>query len=216
MILSALDIMKEWEDGFLLISPFKQENVNPNSYDLSLGHWFARIGISAVTGAITYTILQANAGDLVVIPTNSVMLVTTMERFGGVSHIVPQIFGKSTMARMGIEVAASAGLGDVGYFDYWTTTVRASVLGTCMAVGEKFAQAVFHHTRPVPDKMIYNGQYRAEEFPIAMVPKEARESIASIQHLDGGRIVWHGDRVSGYKYVEPVIREMDQGTIIKF
>ncbi|MCC6198695.1 hypothetical protein IT401_00545 [Candidatus Nomurabacteria bacterium] len=42
MALSDKRILEEMKKGDLIISPFKQENLNTSSYDVTLGEWFFR------------------------------------------------------------------------------------------------------------------------------------------------------------------------------
>ncbi len=123
MILSDRRILEEMEKGTILIEPFHIENLGPNSYDVHLGKYIA-----------TYRerILDArrhNPIDHQLIPEEGMILYPDMlylgvtEEYTETHAHVPFLEGKSSVGRLGIDIHATAGKGDVGYCNTWTLEI---------------------------------------------------------------------------------------------
>ncbi|MBK6481584.1 MAG: dCTP deaminase [Chitinophagales bacterium] len=123
MILSDRQILAEIEKGTILIEPFKPEGLGSNSYDVHLGKYIA-----------TYKdrILDArkhNQIDTIVIPEEGFILYPDMlylgvtEEYTETHAHVPFLEGKSSVGRLGIDIHATAGKGDVGYCNTWTLEI---------------------------------------------------------------------------------------------
>lgn len=123
MILSDRQILAEIEKGNILIEPFKPEALGSNSYDVHLGKYIA-----------TYKdrILDAkkhNQIDTITIPEEGFILYPDMlylgvtEEYTETHAHVPFLEGKSSVGRLGIDIHATAGKGDVGYCNTWTLEI---------------------------------------------------------------------------------------------
>ena len=123
MILSDTRILEEIEKGTIKIEPYSRECLGSNSYDVHLGKWLA-----------TYKehILDArkhNHIDYFEIPYEGFVLYphifylgVTHEYTETHSHI-PFLEGKSSTGRLGIDIHATAGKGDVGFCGNWTLEI---------------------------------------------------------------------------------------------
>lgn len=126
MILSDSRILEEIEKGSIVIEPFERKYLGSNSYDVHLGKYLA-----------TYTdrVLDAkkhNPIDHFEIPEEGIVLHpgtlylgVTAEYTETHSH-VPFLEGKSSTGRLGIDIHATAGKGDVGFCNTWTLEISCS------------------------------------------------------------------------------------------
>lgn len=123
MILSDKRILEEIENENILIEPFRPECLGSNSYDVHLGKHIA-----------TYKdrILDArkhNQIDLMIIPEEGMILYPDMlylgvtEEYTETHAHVPFLEGKSSVGRLGIDIHATAGKGDVGFCNHWTLEI---------------------------------------------------------------------------------------------
>jgi dCTP deaminase len=126
MILSDGEILAEIEKGSILIEPFKKECLGSNSYDVHLGRYLA-----------TYKnrVLDARAHNEIEhfeIPPEGFVLQTdtlylgVIEEYTETHKHVPFLEGKSSTGRLGIDIHATAGKGDVGFCNTWTLEITAS------------------------------------------------------------------------------------------
>ena len=116
MILSDKHILEEIEKGTIIIEPFKPECLGTNSYDVHLGKYLA-----------TYKdrVLDAKSHNKIehfeipkegfVLQPGTLYLGVTVEYTETHGH-VPFLEGKSSTGRLGIDIHATAGKGDVGFF----------------------------------------------------------------------------------------------------
>jgi len=124
MILSGKQILKNLGDN-ILIDPFDEANLNPNSYNLTLHHELM------VYEEVVLDMKEANRVRRMTIPeeglvlaSNQLYLGRTIERTE--THgLVPQIEGRSSVGRLGLFVHVTAGFGDVGFNGYWTLEMFA-------------------------------------------------------------------------------------------
>ena len=123
MILSDKRILEEIEKGSIRLAPFDRECLGSNSYDVHLGKWLG-----------TYRDRQLDARrhnhiDLFEIPEEGYVLEphvfylgVTLEYTETHQH-VPFLEGKSSTGRLGIDIHATAGKGDVGFCGHWTLEI---------------------------------------------------------------------------------------------
>lgn len=123
MILSDKKILAEIEKGTIKINPYKRECLGSNSYDVHLGKWLA-----------TYHehILDAKKHNLIdhfEIPEEGFVLyphifyLGVTEEYTETHAHVPFLEGKSSTGRLGIDIHATAGKGDVGFCGNWTLEI---------------------------------------------------------------------------------------------
>lgn len=123
MILTDTAILEEMEKRTIVIEPFSRENLGSNSYDVHLGKWLA-----------TYRehILDAkkhNEIEYFEIPEDGFVLYPHIFYLGVTAEYtethqhVPFLEGKSSTGRLGIDIHATAGKGDVGFCGNWTLEI---------------------------------------------------------------------------------------------
>ena len=126
MILSDSAILEEMEKGNILIEPFDVSCLGSNSYDVHLGNYL---------GVYIEQILDVKKHNKIrlfkipkegfVLEPNHLYLGVTLEYTETFKH-VPFLEGKSSVGRLGIDIHATAGKGDVGFCNTWTLEVSTS------------------------------------------------------------------------------------------
>jgi dCTP deaminase len=124
MILSGQAI-RERLGADIVIEPFDDAQLNPNSYNLTLHDELM------VYEEVVLDMAKANRVRRMSIPADGLVLNPyqlylgrTVERT--VTHnLVPQIEGRSSVGRLGLFVHVTAGFGDVGFAGYWTLEMFA-------------------------------------------------------------------------------------------
>ncbi|MCA9270394.1 MAG: dCTP deaminase [Planctomycetales bacterium] len=124
MILSGSQICARL-DGDIVIDPFDESRLNPNSYNLTLHHELM------VYEEVVLDMRKANRvrrieipDDGLVLAPNQLYLGRTVERTE-THNLVPMIEGRSSIGRLGLFVHVTAGFGDVGFCGYWTLEMFA-------------------------------------------------------------------------------------------
>ncbi|MDR1479365.1 MAG: dCTP deaminase [Planctomycetaceae bacterium] len=124
MILSGLEILKEMENGNILIDPFDQKRVNPNSYNLRL---YNELMIYKDPVLDMRTCPQTErltiSEDGIVLEPNRLYLGRTAE-YTQTRNYVPMLEGRSSVGRLGLYVHVTAGFGDVGFAGFWTLEIQ--------------------------------------------------------------------------------------------
>lgn len=126
MILSDKQILQEIEKGSIIIEPFKRECLGTNSYDVHLGKYAATYK-SRVLDAKTHNEIEhfEIPKEGYVLQPGTLYLGVTMEYTETHAH-VPFLEGKSSTGRLGIDIHATAGKGDVGFCNTWTLEISVA------------------------------------------------------------------------------------------
>lgn len=123
MILSDKRILEEIEQGHILIEPFRRDCLGSNSYDVHLGRYLAtyrdRVLDARVHNKIEY--FEIPEEGIVLQPGTLYLGVT--EEYTETHRHVPFLEGKSSTGRLGIDIHATAGKGDVGFCNTWTLEI---------------------------------------------------------------------------------------------
>ncbi len=142
MILSGVEIHRQLGKN-IIIDPFDESRLNPNSYNLTLHHEL-----------LTYEELvldmrKANRVRRLSIPQNGMVLNPqqlylgrTVERTE-THNLAPMIEGRSSIGRLGLFVHVTAGFGDVGFCGYWTLEMFA-VQPIRIYPGVQICQILYH------------------------------------------------------------------------
>ena len=142
MILSGNEI-KQQLGGNIIIEPFDDVNLNPNSYNLSLHNELLVYEevVLDMRKSNRVTRVDIPAEGLVLTP-NQLYLGRTIERTE-THNLVPMIEGRSSIGRLGLFVHVTAGFGDVGFCGYWTLEMFA-VQPVKIYPGVSICQLFFH------------------------------------------------------------------------
>lgn len=123
MILTASKIKEFIKNGDIIVKPYDEKDVNPNSIDVHLGGRIAEYNNSVLDSKShnEITVQDIPESGLILYP-DRFYLATTKEYTETLKH-VPMIDGKSSIGRLGIDIHATAGKGDVGFKGYWTLEI---------------------------------------------------------------------------------------------
>ena len=123
MILTDQEILNGIELGSILVEPFRRECLGSNSYDVHLGKTLA-VYKDRVLDAKKHNLIETfeMPEDGYVLEPNVLYLGVTQEYTETFKH-VPFLEGKSSVGRLGIDIHATAGKGDVGFCNYWTLEI---------------------------------------------------------------------------------------------
>jgi dCTP deaminase len=151
MILTDNQILKGLAEGTIVIEPYRREYLGTNSYDIHLSKYMTVYGIHSEDCIKSLTAKHLTETDITLlqksfkivqldakiqnpttefeIPETGILLVpgilylgSTLEYTETNAH-VPFLEGKSSMGRLGTDIHATAGKGDVGFRNYWTLEI---------------------------------------------------------------------------------------------
>jgi len=127
MILSDTKILEEIEKKDIVITPFDISNMGSNSYDVHLSKHFAQYIDKEIDAKKHNEIREFEIGEegFVLMP-GQLYLASTIEYTETHKH-VPYLEGKSSTGRLGIDIHATAGKGDVGFCGFWTLEISTSI-----------------------------------------------------------------------------------------
>ena len=126
MILSDKRILEEIEKGTIIIEPFNREKLGTNSYDVHLGKHLANYKNRTLDAKVHNEIEHFEIPKTgFVLQPNTLYLGVTVEYTETHAH-VPFLEGKSSTGRLGIDIHATAGKGDVGFCNTWTLEISAT------------------------------------------------------------------------------------------
>jgi len=123
MILSDKRILEEMNKGTIKITPFVREQLGSNSYDVHLGSTLAVYKDGELDAR------KHNEIEFFEIPEEGFVLQPDRFYLGVTqeyteTHVhVPFLEGKSSTGRLGIDIHATAGKGDVGFCGNWTLEI---------------------------------------------------------------------------------------------
>lgn len=126
MILSDKRILEEIESGHIVIEPYDRKYLGTNSYDVHLGKHLATYK-SRVLDAKKHNEIEhfEIPEEGFVLQPNTLYLGVTLEYTETHKH-VPFLEGKSSTGRLGIDIHATAGKGDVGFCNTWTLEISCA------------------------------------------------------------------------------------------
>ena len=123
MILSDKRILEEIGKGTIKIEPYDRECLGSNSYDVHLGKYLARYINKELDAKKHNTIEHFEIPEEgIVLQPHEFYLGVTEEYTETHTH-VPFLEGKSSTGRLGIDIHATAGKGDVGFCGNWTLEI---------------------------------------------------------------------------------------------
>jgi len=124
MILSGKEILNQIKAGNIIIDPFDEKYVNPNSYNLRL-HNELLVYKDAVLD-----MKKPLETEKMVIPETGLQLTPGRLYLGRTyektvtNGFIPLLDGRSSVGRLGLFIHVTAGFGDVGFAGYWTLEIQ--------------------------------------------------------------------------------------------
>jgi dCTP deaminase len=123
MILSDTRILEEIEKGTIKIEPYRPDCLGSNSYDVHLGKWLAKYKDEVLDAKKHNQIEHFEIPDEGFILQPHVFYLGVTEEYTETHAHVPFLEGKSSTGRLGIDIHATAGKGDVGFCGNWTLEI---------------------------------------------------------------------------------------------
>ncbi|HBY20976.1 MAG: dCTP deaminase [Clostridiales bacterium GWE2_32_10] len=126
MIISGLKILEEVKNGNIIIDPFDEKKLGPNSYNITLANKLVVYEEDVLDMKKKPTCRE------IIIPEEGLLLKPGELYLGKTNEhtytnkFVPMIEGRSGIGRLGLFIHVSAGFGDVGYCGTWTFEIIAT------------------------------------------------------------------------------------------
>jgi dCTP deaminase len=171
MILSDKKLLSEIKKGSIVIKPFDIKNMGGNSYDVHLSKYLAQYVDK------TIDVKKHNKVKHFEIPENGYVLKPGQLYLGSTLEYtethkpVPFLEGKSSTGRLGIDIHATAGKGDVGFCGYWTLELSVSKPVRVYA-GMPIAQLIYYVVEGKVERL-YNTKKGAKYSYQNKLPKES-------------------------------------------
>lgn len=164
-LLLGSQIIKNVKNGSIVVEPFIEENVGPNSIDITLANkllTYVECKIHTDKNGTNYVekVIQPMGDNFIdmaednkvyelEIPKNGLVLApgilylgSTNEKAGS-DYFIPMYEGRSSMARLGIQSHISAGFGDIFFKSNWTLEITV-VHPTKIYPNIRIGQVYFH------------------------------------------------------------------------
>jgi dCTP deaminase len=149
--------------GDILIRPFSEDQLNPNSYNLRLAQDFIRYRPSD-----TLDLRKPADGEHFVLREDEPYLLKPGELLLGQTleytethNLIPQIDGRSSTARLGLCIHQTGGFGDIGYCGTWTLEISCIVPIWIYPLAQ-IAQLSYHLPCGKIDRL-YKGKYQGSQ-----------------------------------------------------
>lgn len=165
MILTGNEINIQHEAGNIVIEPWNEARLNPNSYNLRLApelmvYTEAVLDPKQDNRTRTITIPE----DGYVLKPGRLYLAKTME-WTESRDFVPKLEGRSSIGRLGLAIHVTAGFGDVGFCGNWTLELEC-VQPVRVYPGMEICQVSYHTVAgEIVDR--YNGKYQGSKDVVA-------------------------------------------------
>ena len=123
MILTKLEILKQFKRKNICIAPFNEDLLNPNSYNYRLADTLLEFDEPlAAKVAVKPKVINLTAEGYVLKP-NKLYLGCTYEEIGS-NKFVTQLIGRSSVGRLGLFLQITAPLGHIGTCHRWTLELK--------------------------------------------------------------------------------------------
>lgn len=123
MILTDQKILSSIEKGTIKIEPFRADCLGTNSYDVHLGKTLG-LYVADVLDAKKHNLIETfEIPEEGTVLTPDTFYLGVTEEYTETHQHVPFLEGKSSVGRLGIDIHATAGKGDVGFCNFWTLEI---------------------------------------------------------------------------------------------
>ncbi|MDF2596279.1 MAG: deoxycytidine triphosphate deaminase [Clostridia bacterium] len=157
MILSGKEILKHVGKD-IVIEPFNEAKINPNSYNLSLHNELL------VYENNVLDMKKLNSTQKIIIPEEGLLLepnklyLGRTNEFTKTTNFVPMLEGRSSTGRLGLFIHVTAGFGDVGFAGYWTLEIFC-VQPLIIYPNVDICQ-IYYHSIEGEYELYYSGKYQ--------------------------------------------------------
>lgn len=143
MILSDSAILQAIEDQVIKIEPFKRENLGSNSYDVCISKNLAVYEDVGLDAKLHNKIKHFEIPEEGFVMQPGELYLGSTEEYTETHKHLPILDGKSSVGRLGIDIHATAGIGDVGFKGYWTLELSVTKPVRVYA-GMSIGQVIYH------------------------------------------------------------------------
>lgn len=165
MILTGSEILKNVESKKIVIDPFNMSQLNPNSYNFTLGNKLLVYDNHVLDTKKNNMVREITIPeDGLTLSPGIVYLANTKETIGS-DYFVPIIRGRSSIGRLGLFVNITADLIDLGSINQITLQLSA-VQPVTVYPGLQIGQVTFWQVMGEISER-YNGRYKNEKSPSA-------------------------------------------------
>lgn len=126
MILSDKKILEAMEYGDIVIQPFRKECLGTNSYDVHLSKSLAAYKDDVLDAKKHNEIFHFEIPEEGFVLQPRVLYLGVTQEYTETHTCVPFLEGKSSVGRLGIDIHATAGKGDVGFCNTWTLEISCT------------------------------------------------------------------------------------------
>lgn len=156
-ILSGNEIRQRMSKGDIIIDPFDDSQLGPNSYNLRL---YPKMLL--YTEAVLDPKSDNRTREIIIPPEGYVLkpgrvYIASTDEWTETYNLVPMLVGRSSVGRLGLGVHVTAGFGDVGFKGRWTLEMVATE-PVRVYPGMKICQ-IYYHTVAGEILEEYNGKY---------------------------------------------------------
>ena len=123
MILTDVQILEGIASGEIVIEPFDRACLGTNSYDVHLGKYLATYRDRELDAKKHNEIDVFEIGSEGYLLQPGVLYLGVTQEYTETHRAVPFLEGKSSIGRLGIDIHATAGKGDVGFCNTWTLEI---------------------------------------------------------------------------------------------
>jgi dCTP deaminase len=123
MILTDKKILDAIAVGEIIIEPYRRDCLGTNSYDVHLGRHLAVYRDRILDARKHNEIDHFDIPDDGFVLQPGTLYLGVTEEYTETHATVPFLEGKSSIGRLGIDIHATAGKGDVGFCNFWTLEI---------------------------------------------------------------------------------------------
>jgi dCTP deaminase len=126
MILSDAMIQIAISKGEIVIEPYDLACLGTNSYDVHLSKYLATYTSEVLDAKLPNEITQFEIQEEGIVLQPGVLYLGSTIEYTETHNTVPFLEGKSSVGRLGIDIHATAGKGDVGFCNHWTLEISCT------------------------------------------------------------------------------------------
>ena len=171
MILTDKEILKLIETKDIVIEPYDRVCLGTNSYDVHLGKTLAtyknRVLDAKKHNEIEYFEIGEDGFEL----QPGVLYLGVTQEYTETHTTVPFLEGKSSIGRLGIDIHATAGKGDIGFCNTWTLEISC-VQPVRVYAGMPVGQLIYFDVRGDVENY-YNKKQNAKYNERTLLPVES-------------------------------------------
>ena len=123
MILSDGQILEAISKKSIVIRPFDRNCLGTNSYDVHLSKYICTYENRVLDAKSHNKTVKSEIPDVGMVLEPGILYLGVTKEYTETHEHVPFLEGKSSVGRLGIDIHATAGKGDVGFCNHWTLEI---------------------------------------------------------------------------------------------